>query len=350
MVKDKSYVRATFTMRFLSLAAMTTIPIILRSNHLSVVQIGLLSAAIWLGSGLGTIISMVRPMSLWKASLLGIALTSMSFAAISRVVWVGLFFTLGLGLSMVEIPSLDAARSHGSTGIYSYYSSLGLATLIASTAMPVLLYASRTVALLILAIVPLLGVPADRSENHARPFSDSHLMKLKQNYAGLFVSAFLVYMAYYFVTTFFGVRLMELGYPAWLSQGSFIAIFLTSFLIRLLHPAQLIGVRRLMGISLLSFLALTLPMPMPILGLVGLGLSHGLFPVAISLKLVSEHPSDFAVVNVVVLSSTGFASFLAPLIGGYTVSALGFSGTVLLFSAFLLPLLMKKGAKDEFEG
>ncbi|MDP7976243.1 hypothetical protein [Tardisphaera saccharovorans] len=342
MVADRSYVRATFLMRFLSLAAITAIPIMLRSNHFTATQIGIFSAAIWLGSGVGTIVSLVRPISLWKASLLGFGLTAFSFAALSQVAWLGFFLALGFGLSMVEVPSLDAAGHSGSAGIFSYYASLGLATLVASLALPLVLYAGSAAALLILSAASLFGLPISKVESSRKPFSFSHVMVFKQKYVNLFAYGLLVYMAYNFVTTFFGVRLVDLGYPAWLSQGSFILLFLGSFVTRVLHPVQLIDLRRLVGISLVSTLALLLPMPLPLFGLIGLGISHGLFPVTVSLQVASEEAADFAVMNVMVLSSTGFASFLAPLLGGYCIAGLGFAGSLALFSAFLVPALVAR--------
>ncbi len=327
-------------MRFLSLAATTAIPIMLRSNHFTAAQIGVFSAAIWLGSGMGTLLSMMRPISLWKASLLGFGLTAFSFAALSQITWLGFFLTLGFGLSMVEVPSLDAAGHSGSAGIFSYYASLGFATLVASLALPFVLYAGSVVALLILSGASLFGFPTSRTESDRKPFSISHLVIFRQKYLSLFAYGFLVYMAYNFVTTFFGVRMVDLGYAAWLSQGSFILLFLGSFVMRVLHPVQLIDLRRLVTISLASTLALLLPMPLPLFGLIGLGVSHGLFPVTVSLQVASEQSADFAVMNVMVLSSTGFASFLAPLLGGYSIAGLGFEGSLMLFSALLVPPLL----------
>ncbi|WP_449462052.1 hypothetical protein PQ610_06090 [Tardisphaera miroshnichenkoae] len=340
MAGDRSYVRATFLMRFLSLAATTAIPIMLRSDHFTAAQIGVFSAAIWLGSGMGTLLSMIKPISLWKASLLGFGLTAFSFAALSQFTWFGFFLTLGFGLSMVEVPSLDAAGHSGSAGIFSYYASLGFATLVASLALPMVMYAGSMAALIVLSVASLFGLPTSRTESNRKPFSLSHVMIFRQKYVSLFAYGFLVYMAYNFVTTFFGVRMVDLGYSAWLSQGSFILLFFASFVMRVFHPIQLVDLRRLVGISLASTLALLLPMPLPLFGLIGLGISHGLFPVTVSLQVASEQAADFAVMNVMVLSSTGFASFLAPLIGGYCIAGLGFAASLVVFSALLVPPLL----------
>lgn len=348
--RPAGYAVVTFFIRMLSLAATTALPIILHGKGLSDLVLGYCVSAVWVGSGVGTIFTLIKPISLTKASWVGFGLVALSFFLLIFDTDLPLFALLGFGLSLIEIPAMNEASRSGQAGIFSYYSSLSLATLVSSFVMPALLYLGPVVALSALAAMSLLAAPMGRGNAGRRGLSLGHFKVFTRNFVALFAFTFFSYMGLDFVWTFYGVRLMDLGYPEWESQAAFFLLFLGSFVVRWVHPIRAMDARLLAFLSFVSMVMLLMPMPIPLLGLSLLGLSHGLLPVMIALRVAKESPEDFATLNVMVLSSSGFASFLAPLIGGSAVVALGFPLALIAFSVMSLPMAASGLRADAIEG
>jgi len=310
----------------------------LHQRGLSNLEMGYYVATLWLGSGIGTVLTLFKPVSLAMSSRVGFAAVAVTFFGLIFLTSPLLLAALGFGLSLTEIPAMNEAGRAGSRGVFSYYGSLSLATLSSSIAMPFFLYLGPGVALASLAVMSLAAAPMGKGNSTRRGLTFNHLQVFKQKYVALFFYNFGLYMAFDFIFTFFGARLMDLGYPGWASQAAFLGLFLTAFLVRFLHPISIMDSRVLTITALIFMPFLLLPMPVPLFSLAALGISYGFLPVMVALKVARSAGEDFATLNVMVFSSSGFASFLAPLIGGWAISLIGFEPSLLFFSALCAPM------------
>jgi|GEM_PF-2790087 len=351
-MKVKAFSVLAFFMRFLNLAAVTSMPIVLRALGVGYFGIGESVSLIWLGSGIGTLLSMIRPVGLRAASATGFALSSICFLLVLFFQPIAFMPVLGFALSLVELPALEVAGEGGETGLWVYYSSLSVGTLLSSAVMPFLMLEGARMTLVALssisAVSATLSVAAGKKNVSRSRLSVAQLLAFSRRFLPLFVLGLAVYLQLSFVYSFEGPLLLDNGFPDWLAQACFFVLFLSSAIVRLAKPTRLLSLDLLATLSLASFLIITqwswAGLSVLLLSDAGMGAANGLLSVAFAQKVLESSSRDFPNLNVLVGSSSGISSFLGPLLGGWMIGLAGWevasaaygavSGTLVLIWAF----------------